>query len=695
MKIVEYIIDLLNICGRDGISFRSICKKLSITGYSEKEDLLAVLNNLEREKIIIEYAGKYFLYKNAGLVEGKIKRHERGFAFLIRSDGEKDLFIPPKYLNGAYQGDKVLVKMLAFKDGESDEAEVVKVVERGVNRLTGVYFAEKGYGFVTPDDSGFGSDIYIAKGRALNAKTGQKVAVKILSYPKNGSPNGIITDILGNPFDINTQVQSVLINNEVALEFPEGVLREAERIDEEISSQERISRHDFTNLLTVTIDGDDAKDFDDAISLEKIDSGYILFVHIADVSAFVKEGGKIDKEAYKRGTSIYIPGRVFPMLPERLSNGLCSLNPNVERLTLTAKLTFDKDANLIEKSFYKSIIRSNYRLTYKKVQAIFDGDSALREEYSEVLYMLECARELMHKMLALRDKKGSVDLGVEECRIFFENGELVVEKREGIESERLIEQFMIAANVAVAEFIYYSELPLIYRVHGKPDGDKLLTLKSFLKACGLKAPQKLEFPMDFQKILVSLNGLPIKGVVSDVMLRSMQKAVYSAQNQGHFGLNERCYCHFTSPIRRYPDLIVHRILKAVLEGRVGEILERYENTIDEIALNTSDCERRADLIERDIDDLYICKFMESFVGDFFEGIVSGVTSFGVFVRLENAVEGLIPLENLPKGRYEFYEESFTLKSNKLSFKLGEALVVKLVATDSSSGRIYFELIRKL
>ena len=695
MKIVEYIIDLLNICGMDGISFRSICKKLSITGYSEKEDLLAVLNNLERDKIIIEYAGKYFLYENAGLVEGKIKRHERGFAFLIRSDGEKDLFIPPKYLNGAYQGDKVLVRMLAFKDGESDEAEVVKILERCVNRLTGVYFAERGYGFVTPDDGAFGSDIYIAKGRALNAKTGQKVAVKILSYPKNGSPNGIITDILGNPFDIKTQVQSVLINHEVALDFPENVLREAERIDEEISSQERISRHDFTNLLTVTIDGDDAKDFDDAISLEKIDSGYILYVHIADVSAFVKEGGKIDKEAYKRGTSIYIPGKVFPMLPERLSNGLCSLNPNVERLTLTAKLTYDNDANLIEKSFYKSIIRSNYRLTYKKVQAIFDGDSALREEYSEVLYMLECARELMHKMLALRDKKGSVDLGVEECRIFFEKGELVVEKREGIESERLIEQFMIAANVAVAEFIYYSELPLIYRVHGKPDGDKLLTLKNFLKACGLKAPQKLEFPMDFQKILTSLNGLPIKGVVSDVMLRSMQKAVYSAQNQGHFGLNERCYCHFTSPIRRYPDLIVHRILKAVLEGRVGEILERYENTIDEIALNTSDCERRADLIEREVDDLYICKFMENFVGDFFEGIVSGVTSFGVFVRLENAVEGLIPLENLPKGRYEFYEESFTLKSNKLSFKLGESLAVKLVATDSSSGRIYFELIRKL
>ena len=695
MKIIETIIDLLNISAKDGISFRGLCKKLSITAYSDKETLQSVLDNLERESIIIEYNGKYFLYENSGLIEGKIRRHERGFAFLIRSDGQKDLFIPPKYLNGAYQGDKVLVRMLAFKEGDSDEAEVVKILERGVSRLTGVFFAERGYGFVRPDDAGFGCDIYIAKGRGLNAKTGQKVAVKILSYPKNGSPNGIVTDVLGNPFDVKTQVQSVLINHEVETEFPESVIREAENISDEISLMERNSRHDFTNLLTVTIDGDDAKDFDDAISLEVTQEGYVLYVHIADVSAFVKEGGKIDKEAYKRGTSIYIPGKVFPMLPERLSNGLCSLNPNVERLTLTAQLTFNMDGVMVEKSFYKSIIRSDYRLTYKKVQAIFDGDCALREEYSQVLPMLEKARELMHKMLALRAKKGTVDLGVEECRIFFENGELVVEKREGIESERLIEQFMIAANVAVAEFIYYAELPLIYRVHGKPDGDKLLTLKSFLKACGLKAPQKLEFPMDFQKILSSLDGLPLKGVVSDVMLRSMQKAVYSPQNQGHFGLNEKCYCHFTSPIRRYPDLVVHRILKAVIEGRVGEILERYEGNIDEIAMHTSDCERKADLIERDVDDIYVCKFMENFIGDFFEGIVSGVTSFGVFVRLENAVEGLIRLEHLPKGRYEFFEENFTLKSNKLSFKLGDSLIVKLVATDSSIGRVYFELIKKL
>ncbi len=695
MKITEFIISLLQTAGKDGISFRGLAKKLGIVSYSDKEDLLAVLKNMEKDNLITEYNTRYFLPENSALIEGVIRRHERGFAFLIRSDGEKDLFIPPKYVNGAYQGDKVLVKLTNFKGGSSDEAEVVKILERGVNRLTGVFFAEKGFGFVRPDDAGFGSDIYIGKGRTLNAKTGQKVAVKIVSYPANGSPNGVVTDILGNPFDINTQVKSVLINHDVPFDFPASVLAEVQQIKDEIPSEEWREREDFTDLLTFTIDGDDAKDFDDAISLQKTTGGYILYVHIADVSAFVKEGSKTDKEAYKRGTSIYIPGKVFPMLPERLSNGVCSLNPNVKRLTLTVKMTYDNNGVLQEKSFYKSIIRSDYRLTYKKVQAIFDGDAALLSEYSQVIPTLFYARELMHKMLDLRNKKGMVDLGVEECKITFENGQLIVEKREGLESERLIEQFMISANVAVAEFCYYSELPLVYRVHGKPDGEKVASLKNFLKACGLNVPNKLEFPTDFQKILNGLENNPLKGVVSDVMLRSMQKAVYSPENNGHFGLNEQCYCHFTSPIRRYPDLTVHRILKGVIEGRVGEIFPYYEEKVGEISLHTSETERKADLIERDVDDLYICKFMENFVGDFFEGIISGVTSFGVFVRLENAVEGLITLEDLPNGRYEFIEESFTLKSNKVAFHLGESVVVKLLSTDLSSGRIYFGLIKKL
>ena len=694
MKIVEFIVSLLQTCKHDGISLKNLLKKMQITSYSEKQEVLNLLSSLEKDKIIIEYNSRYYLTEYCNLIEGKIRRHERGFAFLIRTDGLPDLFIPPKYLGGAFQGDTVLVRPLVSKVGSSDEAEVVKILARGVNRLTGVFFAGKSYGFVQPDDAGFGADIHIGKGRSLNAKTGQKVAVKILSYPNGGSPEGIVTDILGNPFDINTQVKSVLINHEVPFEFPEKVIKQAEKICEEISEEERLSRTDFTDLLTVTIDGDDAKDFDDAISLEKVSDGYLLYVHIADVSAFVEEGSEIDKEAYKRGTSIYIPGKVFPMLPERLSNGVCSLNPNVERLTLTAKLKFDFKGDLIEKSFYKSIINSNYRLTYKKVQAFFDGDSEIIRQYKQAKSLLNGAKELMQIMLDKRNKKGMVDLGVEECAIYFDNGELIVEKRDGLQSERLIEQFMVATNVAVAEFIYYAELPMIYRTHGKPDGDKVNVLKNFLRACGLKVPNKLEFPMDFQKVLTSLEDNPLKSIVSDVMLRTMQKAVYSSENVGHFGLNESCYCHFTSPIRRYPDLIVHRILKAVIEGRVGEIIEKYEGKVVEISTSTSDSERKADLIERDVDDLYICKFMQNFIGDYFEVIVSGVTNFGVFVRLENAVEGLIKIEDLPKDQYQFFEESFTLKSNKHSFKLGDSLIVKLVSTDISIGRVYFTFVSK-
>ena len=694
MKIKEFILELLSVAKFDGVSFRSICKKLSLTSSPEKQALLDVLSEMEKDKVIIEYSSKFFLPQYSNLIEGKVKRHERGFAFLIRTDGEADLFIPPKYLNGAYQGDKVLVKKTAFKGGSSDEAEVVKILERGVNRLTGVFFAEKGYGFVRPDDSGFGSDIYVGKGRTMNAQTGQKVAVKILSYPLSGNPNGLITDILGSPFDVETQVKSVLIKADVPLEFSQKVLSEANGISEEISKEERNQRVDYTNLLTVTIDGDDAKDFDDAISIEKTKDGYLLYVHIADVSAFVKEGSKIDIEAYKRGTSIYIPGKVFPMLPEKLSNGVCSLKPNEERLALSVVMLFDDNGIMQQKSFYKSIIKSNYRLTYKKVQGIFDDDALLLKEYKEVVPMLKCGLELMQKMLALRDKKGSVDLGVEECKITFEEGELVVEKREGLLSERLIEQFMISANVAVAEFIYYAELPCIYRVHGKPDSEKVLSLKKFLSACALPVPQKLQFPMDYQKILNSLEDNPLKGVVSDVMLRSMQKAVYSPENEGHFGLNENCYCHFTSPIRRYPDLTVHRILKGIIEGRVGEVIDEYLPKIYEIADNCSTTEKKAELIERDVDDLYICEFMEQFIGDLFEGIISGVTSFGFFVRLENAVEGLVPLETLPKGNYEFYEESFTLKNNKHSFSLGQTVFVRLVGCDIQSGKITFDLIGK-
>lgn len=696
MKIKEVILEQFNMGDFTWITARSLSKRL---GFSQKGDamlLVGILDEMEKEGSVLSHNGKYALPEKSGLILGKIKRHEKGYAFLIPEDGSSDLFVPPKHLNGAYQGDRVLVEKLFISRGESDECSVVKIIERGVKRVIGVYFAEKGYGFVCPDDNAFGSDIYIKKGKSGGAKTGQKVVCEITGYPYGINPTGEISSILGNPLTLETQVKGVLLANDAPEVFPNDVIQECYNIPDEVPQNELSCRKDFTNLLTVTIDGESARDFDDAISVEKVGAKTVLYVHIADVSAYVKKDSAIDKEAFERGTSIYMPERVIPMLPEKLCNGICSLNPNVTRLAVTVEMHFNNKGILIDKSFYKSVIRSDYRMTYNEVQAIFDGDCEVKNKYEKVLNMLFIARELKNKILALRDEKGSVDLDVQESEISVKNGEIIVDTRKGLESERLIEQFMISANVAVAEFIFYSEMPGIYRVHESPSPEKSETFLNFLNAIGIKhGKRKMQYPKDYQQVLKQLEDNPLSPVVNTVMLKSMQKAEYSSQNAGHFGLNETCYCHFTSPIRRYPDLIMHRVLKGILEGEGLKVANEYSGKISEIAGECSLKERRADIIERNIDDLYACKFMSQFMGDFFEGIVSGVTSFGVFVRLENSVEGLIPLERLPKGKYDFDANTFTLKSIKHSFSLGLKLCVKLVGADIQSGKISFSYIGKI
>ncbi len=695
MKVKEFILQQFNMGDFTWITARSLAKRMGFLQKGDAQLLVGILSEMEKEGSVVSNNGKYALPEKSGLILGKIKRHEKGYAFFIPENGGSDLFVPPKHLNGAYQGDKVLVEKLFLSRGESDECSVVKIVERGVNRVIGVYYAEKGFGFVCPDDSAFGADIYIKKGSSGSAKTGQKVVCEITGYPYGGNPTGQIISILGSPLTLETQVKSVLIANDAPEEFPNEVLQECYAISEDIPQSEINSRTDFTNLLTVTIDGEDARDFDDAISIEQENGEIVLYVHIADVSAYVKTGGAIDKEAYERGTSIYMPEKVIPMLPEKLCNGICSLNPNVKRLAITVKMHFDKKGVLTDKSFYKSIIKSNYRMTYTEVQAIFDGDNKLIQKYSEVYEMLCLANKLKNKILDLREEKGSVDLDVQETKIWTKNGEIFVDSRQNLQSERLIEQFMISANVAVAEFIYYSEMPGIYRVHESPSPEKSETFLNFLNAVGIKhGKRKMQYPKDYQQILKQLIDNPLSPVVNTVMLKSMQKAEYSSQNAGHFGLNETCYCHFTSPIRRYPDLIMHRILKGILEGESLSVSNYYSNKVSEIAGECSLKERRADLIERSIDDIYACKFMSQFIGDFFEGIISGVTSFGVFVRLENSVEGLIPLERLPKGKYDFDATAFTLKSPKHSFSLGKKLLVKLVGADIQSGKISFSYVGK-
>lgn len=696
MKIKEVILEQLNKDGSSWITARSLCKKLGFSFKSDESLLLGILIEMEKDGSVISYNGKYVLPEKSGFLSGSVKRHERGYAFFIPDSGDKDLFIPPKYLNGALQGDKVLVEKVLSKSEKNDECAVVKILKRGVNQLIGIYSSEKCYGFVCPDDASFGADIFIKKGNSGGAKTGQKVVCEIIGYPYGENPTGKITAILGNPFSFETQVKSILIENEVEKEFPTSVMRECYDIKEEISQEEFKNRQDFTDLLTVTIDGEDARDFDDAISVESKNGETVLYVHIADVSAYVKSGSAIDAEAFKRGTSIYMPECVIPMLPEKLCNGICSLNPDVKRLAVTVKMHFDENGVLTDKSFYKSIIKSNYRMTYSEVQEIFNGNQTLIKKYNKVYRMLLTARALKDKILLLRDEKGSVDLDVSETKISVDSGRISVDVRNNLESERLIEQFMISANVAVAEFIFYSEMPGIYRVHETPNQEKSESFLNFLNALGIRhGKRKIQYPKDFQQILKQVEGNALSPVINSVMLKSMQKAEYSSQNLGHFGLNETCYCHFTSPIRRYPDLVMHRILKGILDGDGLKISDDYAEKVAEIANECSLKERRATSVERSVDDVYVCKFMSNFVGDLFEGIVSGVNSFGIFIRLENSVEGLIPLENLPKGKYDFDANLFTLKSAKRSFSLGNKLLVKLVSANIQSGKISFAYIGKL
>ena len=697
MNFRQRIIEEFNNGGFDRVSPKTLAARLGLRSVSERKALKDVLVSLEKEGVLISTDGLYSLFKEENYIRGKIRTFRRGFAFLTPDDGSPDMFIPPHSRGGAYQGDTVLAKKTFESDENSDEAEVVKVLSRGTERVSGIYHKHGGLPFVVPDDENFAPRILVRGGNLAEADPGERVVCRLTRFPVDGDPSGEIIEACGNPNDVFSRETSVLVTAGVRTEFPDRVMKEAESIPLAVDEKTARGRKDFRSLRTVTIDGDTAKDFDDAISVERTnDGGFVLYVHIADVSEYVKAGGAIDREAYERGTSIYLPDRVIPMLPERLCNGICSLVPGEDRLTLSVVLTYDADGEIIDKSFYKSIIRSFKRLTYNKVQAALDGDETVKSEYREVMPMLYAAKELKEILLKKRREEGSVDLDVDECEVrLCPDGKIIVDKRESIESERIIEQFMIAANVAVAEFAYYAELPLVYRVHEKPSVEKTRAFVDFLSATGIDAPcSSLKYPKDYQRVLDELKGEKVFPVVNDVMLRSMQKAVYSSENKGHFGLNEKCYCHFTSPIRRYPDLTVHRILKGVLEGMTGPITEKYSSLTTEIAEKCTENERKADLVSRDVDDAYACKFMRSFIGDFFEVIVSGVTPGGLYVRLENSVEGFIPVERMPRGRYDFFERGYALVCGRKKYTLGDELLVRLVATDMSNGKIYFEFVAR-
>ncbi len=627
------------------------------------------------------------------LLEGTIQGNERGYAFLILDEeNAEDFFIPHTDLRGAMHGDRVLCER-TNGTGARTTARVLKVIERGIDKLVGTYFSSRTGGFVIPDDRKYYNDIFIPNGKGNRAKSGDKVCCRILSYPKNKNPEGIIFKILGRQFTFDAELKSIMYTYNCPEKFPKRVLEEVDSLEEKIDVK---NRKDLRGVVTFTIDGEDARDFDDAVSIEKLKNGnYKLGVHIADVSHYVKYYGEIDKEAFNRATSIYFPQQVIPMLPERLCNDLCSLVEGKDRLTLSCIMNIDKNGKVVDSEITPSIINSKARLTYNIVQSILDGDKKLTKKYQNLVDDILLMDELTDILSKRREDKGSINLEVNESAIFVdENGKIQVQGNlKEIKSRKIIEEFMILANVTVAEFMRYLEMPFIYRVHGEPTEERLERFYAFIDQLGVRArkPREEVHSKDFQKILLSCENMPAYPIINRVMLRTMQKAKYSPENTGHFGLAENNYCHFTSPIRRYPDLTIHRIIKDVLAGKT-DVLEKYGNFVEEASKQSSKKERNAQEAERAVDDYYKILYISDYIGEEFDAVVSGVMPFGVFCELSNGIEGLVKIENLKGRRYVYTEKNFTLSNGEKTYKLGQKIKIKVVGVDYGQKKAEFLLV---
>ena len=669
---------------------KAMCDSLGMR-YSDRDKVKKALAELEDEgEIIKDGQGGYATPEQLGAFRGTVQGNERGFAFIIPDDKsvrDGDFFVPRRSLNGAMNRDKVLA---VHKRGTEDEAYVVKIIERGQKRIVGTFEKDKRAGYVLPDDKHFDSDVYVPLSLCMNAKPGDKVVAEITSYPKNAMVGGKIVEILGESGDFYTEELSIIRSYGLIEEFPAEVERAAEEVARQPITPGK--RRDLRNLLTITIDGEDTRDIDDAVSLERDGQNYVLGVHIADVSHYVKLNGKLDREAYARGTSVYFPDMVLPMLPKALSNGACSLNEGEDRYAMSCFMVFDQSGKKLGYDICESIIKSDHRMTYTEVTAILDGDEAVTKKYADVAPMLREIEKLCLKLEKRRKAAGSIDLDVKEAHIYVnEQGEIVIPDYERSVSHRIIEQFMVSANESVADFAFKRKAPFLYRVHEQPSPEKASTFFSFLRDLGITPMGNVQDlqPSDFQKILKEVEDKPYSPVVNRVMLRSMQKARYCEDNLGHFGLASQCYCHFTSPIRRYPDLFVHRVLKKLLAGDDAGAKKTYGPIAHEAGIDTSECERRADMAERDVDDLYKVVYMQDKIGEEFDAVISGVTNFAVFAELPNTIEGIMRIETLPQDSYAFIEEKFLLKGIKHSFKIGDPIRIKVAGCDYGNMRVEF------
>lgn len=682
-----------------GKTISEICRILEIP-YREKKRVSDLLEDLcDEGKLYFTDDYKYGTIEQLGLIKGVLSGNERGFAFLVPEDKTNypnDFFIPHRSLRGALHGDTVLIER-AFDGRGEDEGKIVAILERGFRTVVGVFRRDRHAGYLIPDEKKFATEIYIPLSACSHIQNGVKAVAKITSYPRGKAPGGEIIEVLGDEDDFFAEELSIIRSYDLREEFPPRVEKEAEKEAKRAITQEDIlQRKDFRNLLTITIDGEDTRDIDDAVSLQREGDGYLLGVHIADVTHYVAYRSPLDVEALERGTSVYFPDRVLPMLPRALSNGICSLNEGEDRLALSCMMHIDKKGVVRNSEIVESIIRSDHRMTYTEVGKMLDGDEELLKKYTDVADMVALCGELTHILQTMREKKGSISLDVKEAKILFtENNEIIIPEYQRAFSYQIIEAFMVLANETVAEYMQSIEAPFVYRIHEKPAEEKATAFRAFAQTLGLNARFTAEDvkPYDYQRLLKSAEGLAAYSVLNRVMLRSMQKARYSPENVGHFGLASSCYCHFTSPIRRYPDLCIHRIIKEVINGGYANAVARYTDFVERAAKLSSERERRATDAERDVDDLYMVMYMSERIGKQYDAVISGVTAFGLFAELSNTVEGFIPIESL-FGEYKFDPDRFQLVGRTESYTIGEEIRIKVVDVDFERRRTEFRLISK-
>ena len=670
----------------------------------ERADLKRVLQELlEEGGLQITKRGRYLKGegKKAQLV-GTFIGNARGFGFVEIAQRAQDLFIPQDCTAGAFHMDKVEVELLKEQQGKRQEARVVKILEHGITRIVGVFEKSRTFGFVIPDNDKLGADIFVPLERSKGAVDGHKVVVELTDYGDGRhKPEGKVVEILGHVNDPGVDILSVVRSYDLPMEFPEKVLGQAQRLNRDVSQADMEGRRDLRGIRMVTIDGEDAKDLDDAVHVTKEGENYHLGVHIADVTNYVQGNSALDREALKRGTSVYLVDRVIPMLPHALSNGICSLNQGADRLALSCLMTISPEGKVINYEIVESVIHVDRRMTYTAVKKILeDEDEETIREYGELVPMFRLMRELSHILRQRRKKRGSIDFDFPESKILLdERGvPVAIKPYERNTATRIIEDFMLLANETVAQHFYWLDLPFVYRTHESPDPEKILKLGTFINNFGYHIKRKTGdseiHPKESQKRLGRIEGTDEEALIARLTLRSMKQAKYTVNCTGHFGLACDYYCHFTSPIRRYPDLQIHRIIKDQLRGRMSEEkAARYREILPEVAKHSSEMERRADEAERETEKQKKVQYMEERIGNIYEGVISGITAWGIYVELPNTVEGMIHVSKL-EGDYFYYREEtyeMTGRDTGRTFKLGEKVRIAVNGVDRMSKTIDFVL----